>query len=258
LIETRTSTVAGFFFGKGTVGAGQIAVPIGDYLTPDAAADLGDLSGETSRRTNLLIAAGPAGATCAFEARGLDGRMLGISRTSHPPLGWGEFTLADLFAPTPLPDRVRLQISVESGSANIQAAVIDSPTNDIVIYEAVPRSSAPRPTGPPLSPGVWGASDGTEGLIVDSTKILVDRWCRSGAFPQPSRLDTLGRFAVIGDYVVNIGPLQGFPAIFSGATDGQTAIASILQLDGTPFDIPVTYVLGNPYKIAPGPCPVEY
>jgi len=29
-------------------------------------------------------------------------------------------------------------------------------------------------------------------------------------------------------------------------------------LDGTPFDPPVTYIRGNPYKIAPGPCPIEY
>ena len=257
LIETRTSSIVNLSFAKGTAGSGQSAVGIDSYLTPEVPADLGDLRAGTFARTNLFLAAGPAGATCAFEARRLDGRLLGSARTSLPALGWGEFNLADLFAPVPLPDRVRVNVSVESGSADVEAAVVDSFTNDSVLYRALPRVALPRPPAP-LPPGTWGAADGAEGLKVDAAKIVVDRWCRTGAFPQPLRLDALGRFAVIGDYVVNIGPVSGFTAILAGAADGQTATVSIFQLDGAPLDTPKTYALGMPYKIPPGPCPVEY
>ena len=93
---------------------------------------------------------------------------------------------------------------------------------------------------------------------MDSAKIVVDRFCRTGTFSQPPRLDSLGRFAVIGDYVVSIGPVAGFTAILSGETNGQTATVSILQLDATLFDTPKIYVLGMSYKLLPGPCPIEY
>jgi hypothetical protein len=267
-IGARTSSKFDDFFAKGTSGLESAAVPIDSFLTPaDGPADLADIGGFRTppdqivpARTSLFIAAGPAGAICVFKAHEFDGRLLGSNRISLPALGWGEFNLASLFAgvPAPLNDLVRVRVSVESGSANVQAAVKAFDTHDPFLYEAFPLAPAPHPPSPPLSPGVWGSSDGTQGLKVDATKIVVDRWCRSGIFPQPPRLDSFGRFAVIGDYVVNIGPVLGFTAILSGATDGQTATVSILQLDGTPFDMPVTYVLGNPYKIAPGPCPVEY
>jgi hypothetical protein len=267
-IGARTSSKFDASFAKGTSGFGSAAVPIDSFLTPtDGPADLADIGGfagtildrTVPAQANLFIAAGPAGATCVFEA--LDGgRLLGSNRISLPALGWGEFNLASLFfgVPAPLTDLVRVRVSVESGSANVQAAVKDTDTHDPFLYEAFPLARAPQPPSPPLSSGVWGSSDGTQGLKVDATKIVVDRWCRSGTFPQPPRLDALGRFAVIGDYVVSIGPVQGFTAILSGAIDGQTATVSILQLDGTPLDLPATYVLGNPYEIAPGPCPVEY
>jgi len=267
-IGARTSSKFDAFFAKGTSGLESAAVPIDSFLTPaDGPADLADIGSFRTppdqivpARTNLFVAAGPAGAICAFEAHEYDGRLLGSSRISLPALGWGEFNLASLFAgvPAPLNDLVRVRVSVESGSANVQAAVKDSDSHDPFLYEAFPLARAPQPPSPPLPPGVWGASDGMEGLKVDATKIIVDRRCQSGTFPQPPRLDALGRFAVIGDYAVNIGPVQGFTAIFSGATDGQTVTASILQLDGTPFGMPATYVLGNFYKIAPGPCPIEY
>lgn len=270
-IGARTSSKVDQFFAKGTSGFESAAVPIDSFLTPaDGPADLADIGGFArtildqivDAQANLFITAGPAGAICVFEAHQFDGLLLGSNRISLPALGWGEFNLASLFAgvfpASPLTDLVRVRVSVESGSANVQAAIKDTDTHDPFLYEAFPLARAPQPPSPPLSPGVWGSSDGTQGLKVDATKIVVDRWCRSGTFPQPPRLDALGRFAVIGDYVVNIGPVEGFTAILSGATDGQTATASILQLDGTPLDMPATYALGNPYKIAPGPCPVEY
>ena len=267
-IGARTSSKFDQYFAKGTSGLESAAVPIDSFLTPaDGPADLADIGGFRTppdqivpARTSLFIAAGPAGAICVFEAHEFDGRLLGSNRISLPALGWGEFNLASLFAgvPAPLTDLVRVRVSVESGSANVQAAVKDTDTHDPFLYEAFPLARAPRPLSPPLPPGIWGASNGGEGLKVDATKIVVDRWCRSGTFPQPPRLDDRGRFAVISDYVVSIGPVAGFTAILSGATDGQTATVSILQLDGTPLDTPVTYVLGNPYTIAPGPCPIEY
>ena len=254
LIDTRTSSPVNFFFAQGTEGAGQAAVPLDAFLTPaDGPADVGDLRSSSSMaRTNLLIAAGPAGAAYTLEARDEGGRAVGAVRQVLPILGWAEFRLSELFA---VPQTLRIRVSVESGSVNLQAAVLDQ-TNDPVLYEASPRGG--RTPTPALPPGTWGASDGTEGLKVDATKIVVDRFCRSGTFPQPPRLDAFGRFAVIGDYAVNIGPAFGFTGILSGATDGRTSTTSILQLDGTPFDTPVTYVFGNPYKIAPGPCPIEY
>lgn len=270
-IGARTSSKIDAPFAKGTSGFGSAAVPIDAFLTPaDGPADLADIGGFSrtglgqivDAPTNLFIAAGPAGAVCVFEAYQFDGRLLGSTRISLPTLGWGEFNLASMFAglflASPQTDLVRVRVSVESGSANVQAAAKDTDVQDPFLYEAFPVARAPQPPSPPLSPGVWGSSDGGEGLKVDATKIVLDRWCRSGTFPQPPRLDTLGRFAVIGSYSVNIGPATGFTAILSGATDGQTATVSVLRLDGTPFDPPVTYIRGNPYKIAPGPCPIEY
>ncbi len=259
LVGTRTSSVVSLSFAAGTVGAGASAVPLDAFLRPgDGPADLGDLRSGAFSRTNLLIAAGPAGATCALEARSEDGRSIGIVRQALSVLGFAELRLSDLF-PSPGPmDRVRLRVSVESGSANVQAAVVDSSTNDFVVYEASPRGNAAPPPTPPLSPGLWGAPDGSEGLNVDARRILVERLCQSGTFPQPLGLDARGRFAVIGDYLVNIGPAAGFAAILSGQTDGQAATISVLRLDGTATGAPRTYVLGKPYTIAPAPCPIEY
>jgi hypothetical protein len=175
-----------------------------------------------------------------------------------PPLGWGEFTTAALFADVPLPERIRVQVTVESGSADVQAFVVDSLTDDGVIYEAVPRNPIAPPPSPPVAPGIWGAADGKEGLKVDAGKIVVDRFCRTGTFPQPVRLDSLGGFAVVGDYAVSLGPAGNFTALLSGSTDGQTATITISSLEGVPFDPPKTYILGMPYTVPPGPCPVEY
>lgn len=259
-IATSTTSSIALSFKKGTAGAANAAVPFSSFLYPaDGPADLADARGGNVAWTNLMVAAGPAGATCAFEARRSDGRFLGSARVTLPPLGWGEFTTAALFGSVALPERIRLQVTLDSGSAGVQAFVVDSLTDDGVLYEAVPRNPAAPPPSPPLAPGIWGAADGSEGMKVDAEKIVVERFCRKGTFSQPVRLDSLGRFAVVGDYDVRLGPPVDFTAIFSGVTDGQTATVAISRLEGAlAIDLTQTYILGMSYSVPPGPCPIEY
>ena len=258
-IATNTTSSVRLSFKKGTAGAASSAVPFSFFLYPaDGPADLADVRGGNVAWTNLMVAAGPAGASCAFEARRTDGRFLGSARVSLPPLGWGEFTAAALFADVPLPERVRIQVTVESGSADVQAFVVDSLTDDGVLYAAVSRNPIAPPPSPPLAPGIWGAANGAEGLKVDGDRIVVERFCRTGRFPQPARLDALGRFAVVGDYFVTAGPAQVFTSVLSGVTDGRTATLTISPLEGIPPDSPQTYIFGMSYTVPPGPCPVEY
>jgi len=271
-IATRTSTTVNFSFAKGTSGLGSAAVPIDSFLTPsDGPADLADIGGFTrtsldqivDARTNLLVAAGPAGAICVFEVLEFGGRSLGSTRISLPALGWGEFNLASLFAglfpASPLTDLVRVRVSVESGSANVQAAVKDTDVHDTFLYEAFPIAPAPRPLSAPLPSGIWGASNGGEGLMVDTAKIFVDRPCRKGTFPQPPRLDSQGTFATLGDYVVMVGPPTPFTAVLTGQTDGASVTVSVSWIDGTPLDTITTFFLGKPYTLpTSGGCPIEY
>ena len=256
-IAARTSTPASPPFAAGTAGAGGAAVPVEAFLTAAAPpADLGDLRVGPFSRTNLLLIAGPAGATCTLEARDEAGALIGTARKILPPLGWTEDSLSELFALAPSVSRVRIRVLIESGAADVQAAVVDSSTNDLVLYEAFPRPALLP--GPSLLPGIWGSADGSEGLKVDFAKIVVDRWCQTGTFPQPPRLDATRQFAVLGTYFVNIGPSREFTAALSGLTDGQTTTVSVRLLDGTLILPPTTYFLGRPFALPPGPCPVEY
>ena len=259
VIQTRTSSAAGAAFQKGSVGAAQSAIPLQAFQRAgDAPVDLADLAAGPFARTNLLIAAGPAGSTHTLEARDSEGRVLGTARQILKPLGFAEFALANLFALPSGAGRFRVRLSVESGSVNVQAAVVDAITNDPVFLETFPRPAV-RSSTPPLPAGTWGSPDGGEGLLADATTIVVDRWCRKGTFPQPARLDAQGNFAVVGEYVLNIGPAAGFTAILSGKTDGRIVTTAIFRLsDGVSLDTPTTYVLGTPYTISPGPCPIEY
>jgi hypothetical protein len=109
-----------------------------------------------------------------------------------------------------------------------------------------------------LTSGTWGSLDGNEGLKVDSTKIVLERWCEGGTFPQPTRLDREGRFAVLGQYLISIGPGFGTTAILIGSTDGRTASLSVRLIDGSSRGSVKTYVLGTPYTLPPGTCPIEY
>jgi hypothetical protein len=255
LIAARTSSTA-LPFATGTAGDGRAAVPVAAFLSPsDGPADVAGLSSSSFSRTNLLVTAGPAGATYTLEARDEDGRANGFFRGTLPVLGWGEFRVADLFPSAG--NHLRVRVTVESGSANMQVAVADSSTNDFVLYEALPRAVAS--STPPLPPGIWGSADGTEGLKVDATTIQVDRHCRKGTFPQPGRLDAHGNFAVVGEYVVMVGPVTGLTAILTGQTDGQKVTVSVSALEGFSLDVPTTFFLGKPYTIpSPGGCPIEY
>lgn len=256
LIATRTSTPAGFPFGDGTAGAGEAALPVEAFRTPaDAPADLGDLRVGPFSRTNLLVVAGPAGATCTLEARDETGGLIGAVRKILPLLAFSEDSLADLFPVSPSVNRIRIRVVLESGAADVQAAVVDSSTNDLVVYRAFPPPAFVPVPG--LPPGIWGNADGSEGLKVDSAKILVDRFCQTGTFPQPSRLDAMRQFAVLGNYIVNIGPTFSVTAALTGSTDGLSAAVSVHRLDGTLLLQPTAYFLGRPYTVRPGPCPIE-
>ena len=257
VIAARTSTPASSPFVVGTAGAGEAALPVEAFLTPEGPpADLGDLRVGPFSRTNLLIVAGPAGATCTLEARDEAGMLIGVAKKILPLLGWTEDSLADLFAVAPSVNRVRIRVLIESGAADVEAAVVDSTTNDLVVYGAFPRPVFVP--GPALLPGIWGSADGSEGLKVDPAKIVVERFCQTGTFPQPPRLDATRQFAVLGTYLVNIGPSRDFMAALTGQTDGQTATVSVRLLDSTLLLKPTTYFLGKPYTLQPGPCPVEY
>ena len=259
VVQTRTSSAAGQPLLAGSVGSGQTAIPLAAFQAAgDAPADLADLAAGPFARTNLLIAAGPAGSTHTLEARNSEGRVIGSVRQVLKPLGFGEFALPNLFALPSGAGRFRVRVSVESGSVNVQAAVVDALTNDPVFFETFRRPAA-RFSSPPLSVGRWGSLDGTEGLQVDVTTIHVERRCRTGTFPQPGRLDPQGNFSVVGEYLVMIGPVAGFTAILTGQTDGPKVTFSVSALEGFSLDQPATFFLGKPYTTpSSAGCPIEY
>lgn len=262
VITTRTATGGS----PGSIGAAQLAVVLSTYLTAaDGVAQLADLRsgvvGDAGFRTNLLAAAGPGGATYQLEINFEDGRPIGLARQILPPLGWGEFALSDLVPGVALPPRVRVQLRVEAGSLDLEAAVVDL-SSAVVLMGELPRGSIAKTPTPPIPVGSWGgAPNGMNHLIVDTTSISIFRQCQGGVFPQPLWLDSQGRFAVIGTYTVSVGPALQFDAILSGQTDGRgvtvrvTAIVPGLPLLDTN---PETFVLGAPFMPFTGPCPIEY
>jgi hypothetical protein len=243
-------------FAAGSAGDGRAAVPVAAFLSAaDGTADLGDLRSGAFSRSNLLVAAGPEGAAYTLEARDETGRPVGSYSGTLAVLGWAEFSVAGLFPASG--DRSQLRVTVESGSANVQAGVVDGLTNDLVLYEASPRAAVSP--SPPLPAGVWGSPDGFEGLRTDATTILVEKFCRNGSFDQPAHLDAAGRFAVFGRFVENAPAPFSFAAILTGQTDGQTATISVSDIFGFNWERPATYTLGKSYKVpSPGSCPVEY
>jgi hypothetical protein len=255
LIATRTSSLVSLPLVSGSAGEGRAAVPIAAFLSAeDSPAEIGDVRSDLFSRSNLFIAAGPQGASYALEARDETGRGLGSYRGTLPPLGWAEFRVSDLF-PEP-GGRLIVRVSVLSGTVSVQAGVVDSAANDLILYEATPRAAISA--DPPLPAGVWGSPDGTEGITADASSILVEKFCRSGVFDQPARLDALGQFTVMGRFVENVGPALVVAAILTGQTDGRTVTFSIADISGSLVESPATYTFGKPYKILPGPCPVEY
>jgi len=260
VIQTRTSASTLFPLTSGTVGYGQRVIALEAFQSADdPPVDIADLGVGFIARTNLFIAAGLTGSTFTLEAIDAGGRSMGVVRQSLPRLGWGELSLADLFAIPASASRVRLRVSIESGSANVQAAVVDRNSGDPLLYESFPRPAVRRSDKPPLAVGTWGRADGLEGLQVGATTILVDRFCRKGTFPQPARLDSKGMFAVVGFYEVNIGPTAGFTAALLGQLEGTTVTIAVFTVaDDRPLDSPGIFHYGTPYTIPPGPCPIEY
>jgi len=210
-------------------------------------------------RTNLLAAAGPGGAIYDLDAYSRDGQSLGTVHQSLPPLASSQFPLPALFPGATQPTRVRVR--VESGSVNVQAAVVGNFGGDLLFHEASPRGSGTRSSKPPIPAGSWGgAPNGMDHLSVDSKSIEIFRHCQSGSFPQPLRLDSEGRFAVLGTYSVSVGPGIQFDAILSGQlTEGSVTVRVLPLGSSSGVDTnPETFALGAPFQPFNGVCPIEY
>jgi len=259
LASTRTRQRESLSF---TASPGVLSVvPLSRFRTnADAPGTLGDLRQSSLSRTNLLAAAGPAGATFDLDLFDESGRLLGTSVRTLPPLGWEQVPLDKVFQPPPL--RSRLRVRVELGSVDLAASVIDDLSSDPVFFETTPRVQHLASVIPPLPAGQWGgAPNGKDHLIVDASSISVFRMCQTGVFPQPLSLDAEGNFAVLGTYVVDIGPGILIEAILSGKTNGQTATIRVTPIaNSSPiFDTnPETLVLGAPFMPFTSVCPIEY
>src|SRR5262249_53455827 len=96
----------------------------------DPPGTLGDLRQSDVAHTNLMAAAGAAGAPFDLDLLDEDGRMLDMTVRTLPALGWAQFPLDQLFpavfrAPISLP-RSRLRVRVETGSVHVTASVVDN------------------------------------------------------------------------------------------------------------------------------------
>ncbi|HYN40522.1 MAG TPA: carboxylesterase family protein, partial [Thermoanaerobaculia bacterium] len=103
-------------------------------------------SGTSGFRTNVAFVGGPGGARGRLLLRAASGEPLAEAALVAGPSSWTQRTLAEWLGNVPVPRDATLEATVDSGSLDAYASVIDNGTGDPVI---LPPSSLPSASCPP-------------------------------------------------------------------------------------------------------------
>ncbi len=136
----------------GTFAASQEPTPADALAGPGRTLSLVGLSadsGTSGFRTNVAFTAGPAGARGRLLLRGASGERRAEAAFEVGASSWVQRPLSEWFAGTAVPRDATLEVTVESGSLDAYASVIDNGTGDPAILAPL---SLPVVTCPPHGP----------------------------------------------------------------------------------------------------------
>lgn len=136
----------------GTFSAAQEPTPEDSLAGPGRLLSFVGLSADTGSpgfRTNVAFVGGPGGATGRLLLRASTGEPLALAAFEAGPSSWTQRPLAEWLGSAPVPRDATLEVTVDSGSLDAYASVIDNGTGDPVILApaSLPSASCP-PAGP--------------------------------------------------------------------------------------------------------------
>ncbi|MBK9967609.1 MAG: carboxylesterase family protein [Holophagales bacterium] len=110
-------------------------------------------AGSTGLRTNVAFVGGPGGARARLLLRAASGERLAEAGFQAGPSSWAQRPLAEWLDGVGVPRDATLEVTVESGSLDAYASVIDNGTGDPVILApaVLPSASCPPASPPHLS-----------------------------------------------------------------------------------------------------------
>ncbi|MBK9968552.1 MAG: hypothetical protein IPP07_28275 [Holophagales bacterium] len=139
----------------GTFAASQGPTPEDAFAGPGRNLSFTGLSadfGSSGFRTNVAIVGGPGGARGRLRLRAASGEPLAEAGLEAGPSSWSQRSLSDWFGGATVPRDATLEVTVDSGSLDAYASVIDNGTGDPVILApaSLPSASCPPAGTAPL------------------------------------------------------------------------------------------------------------
>ncbi len=108
-------------------------------------------AGSTGFRTNVAFVGGPGGARARLLLRAASGERLAEAGLEAGPSSWTQRPLAEWLGGAVVPRDSTLEVTVDSGSLDAYASVIDNGTGDpVILAPAFPPSASCPPASPPL------------------------------------------------------------------------------------------------------------
>ncbi len=136
----------------GTYAASQELTPEDAFAVPGrvlAFTGLSSDSGASGFRTNVAFVGGPLGARARLRLRAASGETLAEAGFDTGPFSWAQRSLSGWFGDMAAPRDATLEVTVDSGSLDAYASVIDNGTSDPAILSP---AFLPVATCPPAGP----------------------------------------------------------------------------------------------------------
>ena len=125
-------------------------------------------TGSSGFRTNVALVGGPAGARGRLRLRAASGESLAGAAFEAGPSSWTQRSLPEWLVGAAVPLDAGLEVTVDSGSLDAYASVIDNGTGDPVILPPAPLPSAscpPAAVAPLLSSSVSQVEAGASAVL---------------------------------------------------------------------------------------------